>query len=415
MRNWHEYFWGSFFNNRIARTAENHSASNSILGWFLALLFLFLALWSGHFVSFNVGFRQAEQFQEFLANAFADDEFVFSIQDGVASGDMRINTFANNYHQKYIVNDYQLIVDFRDIRNVYVDFSVVARSKTGAIASYEDYLALPTALREQYTLVVQYTNNEIDVSDVENQANYKSFLDELSDAGNIRYDAEVANAYRNLDVNAQAYGAELYKLYVVNYYSECNIAEQDSVVPTINGYYDGLIANNDKYLVLYRNSCIMAFVGKTTHSLAGYYSELSGTINATQADALQIATDFVEKCSQSSSGLYAVLYGMNLVSTFPWSLVLWLVLALALFIVCRIRKSAIGYFFLVSLQLIGSFIAVSGVFAAVATLIASLFLSQNATYAFAIIGFLAVFATRSIVFIIVEATRKLKDRDGEKQ
>lgn len=415
MSNWHKYFWGSFFDNRIARTAENHSASNSILGWFLALLFLFLALCGGHFVSFNANFKQAEQFREFLANAFADDEFVFSIQDGVATGDMQINTFANDDHQKYVVNGYQLIVDFRDTWNVYVDFSVVAKSQSGAIASYEDYLDLPTALREQYSLVVQYTNDEIDVFDAENQAKYKSFLDELSDASNIRYDMEVANAYRNLDANAQTYGAELYKLYVVNSYSECDIAEQDSDVPTINGYYDGLLANSDKYMVLYRNSCLMSFVGKTTYSLAGFYSELSGTIDPTQADALQVATDFVEKCSQSSSGLYAVLYGMNLVNTFPWSLVLWLVLALALFVVCRIRKSAIGYFFLVSLQLVGSFIAVSGAFAAIATLIASSFLSQDATYAFAIIGFLAVFVMRSILFIVIEATRKLKDRDGEKQ
>lgn len=415
MSNWLKYFWGSFFQNKIARTAENHSATNSILGWFLALLFLFLALWGGHFLSFKVNFAQAEQFHEFLANAFVDDEFVFSIQDGVATGDVQINTFANDYHQKYVVNDYQLIVDFRDTFNVYVDFRVVAKSTSGAIASYEDYIDLPTALREQYTLRVQYTNNEIDVSDAENQAKYKSFLDELSDASNIRYDAEIASAYRNLDANSQTYGAELYKLYIANYYSECDISEQDSTVPTLNGYYDSLIADNDKYMVLYRNSCLIAFAGKNAYSFAGYYSDLSGTIDATQTDALQVAKDFVQKCSNSSSGLYAVLYGMNLVNTFPLSLILWLVLTVALFVVCRVRKSAIGYFFLVSLQLIGSFIAVSGALAAVATLLASTFLSQDATYAFAIMVFLAIFAIRSILFVVIEATRKLKDRDGEKQ
>ncbi len=409
MGDWLKYFWGSFFNNKIARTAKKHSVSNSIFGWVLALLLVFLALWGGRFLSFRVAYSQAEQFRQFTANAFADDEFVFSIRDGVATGDVRINTFDNDFQQKYVVNGYQLIVDFRDTADVYDDFRVVARSEAGAVATYEDYLDLPSALREKYTLSVQYSGNEIDVTLAENQAIYKAFLETLSDKSNIRYDADVADAYRGLDPDSETYGAELYKLYVVNYYSECNVSEQDSNVPTIRGYYDNLISNCDKYMGLYRNSCQMAFVGKTEYSFAGYYSKLSGTINATHENAPEVAEDFVQKCNDSSVGLYALLYGINLATTFPWSLLLWLVLALALFIVCRIRKSAIGYFFLVSLQLIGSFIAISGAITAIATLIASLFLSQDATYAVAIIGFLVVFAVRSILFIIIEATRKLKN------
>lgn len=412
MSDWLKYFFGAFFQNKIARNAEKHNVGNSILGWFLALIFIFLALWGGHFLSFHISFSQAEQFHEFITSVFADEEFSFSVQDGIATGEIRINTFVNDYQQKYIVNGYQLIVDFRDTLNVYDDFSVVAESEAGAAASYEDYLDLPSALREKYTLSVRYTNNEIDVTLVENQAKYKEFLEILSDASNIRYDADVAKAYHDLDPNSDTYGAELYKLYVVNYYSECDISEQDSSVPTIKGYYDSLIANSDKYMALYRNSCQMSFVGKNVYSFAGYYSNLNGTIDATQLDASLIAKDFVEKCNSSGVGLYAVLYVMNLANTFPWSLILWLALTLALFIVCRVRKSAIGYFFLVSLQLIGSFIAISGVLTAIATLVLSLFLSQDATFAFSIICFLLVFAVRSILFIIIEATRKLKYRDG---
>ncbi len=415
MSAWLKYFFGSFFSNKIARTAKEHTATNSILGWFLALIFVFLALWGGHFLSFRVAFSQAEQFHEFIENAFADEEFTFSIQDGVATGEMCINTFANDYQQNYVVNDYQLIVDFRDTLNIFIDFNVVAKSEAGAVASYEDYLDLPTALREKYTLSVQYTGNEIDISLAENQAKYKEFLETLSDTSNIRYDKDVADAYHSLDSSSETYGAELYKLYIVNYYSECDISEQDSNVPTIKGYYDSLISDCNKYMALYRNSCQMAFVGKTSRSFAGYYSNINGMVDATQNDASQISKSFVQKCESSGVGLYAVLYGMNLARTFPWSLLLWLALTLALFIVCRVRKSAIGYFFLVSLQLIGSFIVMSGLFTAIATLIAGLFLSQDGAYAFGIICFLVIFAIRSILFIIIEATRKLKDIEGDEK
>lgn len=175
-------------------------------------------------------------------------------------------------------------------------------------------------------------------------------------------------------------------------------------------HYDTLLEDDTigNYIALFADHVRISFAeGKV--SFVGYYHELDYAALVEMSDANAIATHFVRACYRPAGRLYPTMYFINLVQYLPILLALWIILGLALFAVCRIRKSVTGYFIFGSMQVVGMPILVSGLLASVFALCFSLFFAQAQAYMLTVLLFASLFVVRSIVLIVAESARKLKE------
>lgn len=388
MNSWLKYFFGGFWSNTRSQECQWRSLGNTALGTLLSFLILVCGLTWGYQASFRPTYQRAEEFRQFLYSTM--DSIDFTVTDGVATGESRINTYKAG--QK----DYQLIVDLRDTRTIYDAFALSCTAEEGQTISYESYLAQPAHVQKEYTrFTVTYSGEELNLT--EKCPEYLAYLQTVCDPQSVLYHEETAKCLKKLEEEKpEDYYEQVYLLYVSSYYPKLETAEFNTKAPTIHGYYLDLLSRDTegKFLCLLKDNCYVGFrSGGMQVIFTGNYSQIqSMEAGSAGADTL------IYKSFQSGSQTDYLMYAVNIFGGFFLIAVLWLLMMIVVRIVCRIKRYEAAATFGGAAQLVGSFLLWSGGIAALCGFILSFLLDQALVY-YGTIGIMAlVLVIRTIVF-----------------
>ena len=389
MKSWLKYFFGGFWSNRRSQECQWRSLGNTALGALLSFLFLVCGLTWGYQASFGFTYQRAEVFRQFLYSTM--DTIDFTVTDGVATGESRINTYEAGQE------GYQLIVDLRDTRNIYDAFTLTCTAENGQTISYESYLAQPAHLQKEYTkFSVNYSGEELNLT--EKCPEYLAYLQTVSDPQSLLYNEEVAKNLKKLEEEKpEDYYEQVYLLYVGSYYPKLETAEFNTKAPTIHGYYLDLLSRDTegKFLCLLKDTCYVGFQsGGMQVIYTGNYSKIqSMEAGAAGADTL------IYKSFQSNRQTDYLMYTVNIFGGFFLIIVLWLLMMIVVCIVCRIKGYEVAATFGGAAQLVGSFLLWSGGIAALCGFILSFLLDQTLVF-YGAIGIMAlVLVIRTVIFV----------------
>lgn len=389
MKSWLKYFFGGFWSSRLSQQCQWRSLGNTALGALLSFLLLICGLTWGYQASFGPTYQRAEEFRQFLYSTM--DTIDFTVTDGVATGESRINT----YGEKQEV--YRLIVDLRDTRSIYDAFALSCTAENGQTISYESYLVQPAHVQKAYTkFTVTYSGEELNLT--EKCPEYLAYLQTLSDPQSLLYNEETAENLQKLEAEKpEDYYEQVYLLYVSSYYPKLEMAEFNSKAPTIHGYYLDLLSRDTegKFLCLLKDNCYVGFQsGGMQVIYTGNYSQIqSMEAGAAGADTL------IYKSFESNGQTDYLMYAVNIFGGFFLIVVLWLLMMIVVRIVCRIKRYEVATTFGSAAQLVGSFLLWSGGIAALCGFILSFMLDQALVF-YGAIGIMAlVLVIRTIVFM----------------
>lgn len=389
MKSWLTYFFGGFWSNRRSKECQWRSLGNTALGALLSFLLLVCGLTWGYQASFGPTYQRAEEFRQFLYSTM--DSIDFTVTDGVATGESRINTYGEKQE------GYKLIVDLRDTRNIYDAFTLTCATENGQTISYESYLAQPAHVQKAYTrFTVTYSGNELNLT--EKCPEYLAYLQTISDPQSLLYNKETAKNLQKLEEEQpENYYEQVYLLYVSSYYPKLEMVEFNTKAPTIHGYYLNLLSQDTegKFLCLLKDNCYVGFhSGGMQVIYTGNYSKIQSMEDgAAGADAM------IYKSFQSNGQTDYLMYTVNIFGGFFLIIVLWLLMMIVVRIVCRIKRYEAAATFGAAAQLVGSFLLWSGGIAALCGFILSFLLDQALVY-YGTIGIMAlVLVIRTIVFV----------------
>lgn len=389
MKSWLTYFFGGFWSNRRSKECQWRSLGNTALGALLSFLFLVCGLTWGYQASFRPTYQRAEEFRQFLYSTM--DTVDFTVADGVATGESRINTYKAGQ------GGYQLIVDLRDTRSIYDEFTLSCSTEDGQTISYESYLAQPAHVQKAYTrFTVTYSGNELNLT--KKCPEYLVYLQTISDPQSLLYNEETAKNLQKLEAEKpEDYYEQVYLLYVSSYYPKLEMAEFNSKAPTIHGYYLDLLSQDTegKFLCLLKDNCYVGFQsGGMQVIYTGNYSKIQSMEDgAAGADAL------IYKSFESNGQTDYLMYTVNIFGGFFLIIVLWLLMMIIVRIICRIKRYEAAATFGAAAQLVGSFLLWSGGIAALCGFILSFLLDQALVF-YGAIGIMAlVLVVRTVAFV----------------
>ena len=389
MNSWLKYFFCGFWSNRRSQECQWRSLGNTALGALLSFLFLVCGLTWGYQASFRPTYQRAEEFRQFLYSTM--DTVDFTVADGVATGESRINTYKAGQ------GGYQLIVDLRDTRSIYDEFTLSCSTEDGQTISYESYLAQPAHVQKAYTrFTVTYSGNELNLT--KKCPEYLVYLQTISDPQSLLYNEETAKNLQKLEAEKpEDYYEQVYLLYVSSYYPKLEMAEFNSKAPTIHGYYLDLLSQDTegKFLCLLKDNCYVGFQsGGMQVIYTGNYSKIQSMEDgAAGADAL------IYKSFESNGQTDYLMYTVNIFGGFFLIIVLWLLMMIIVRIICRIKRYEAAATFGAAAQLVGSFLLWSGGIAALCGFILSFLLDQALVF-YGAIGIMAlVLVVRTVAFV----------------
>ncbi len=389
MKSWFQYFFGGFWSNSRSQQCQWRSLGNTALGALLSFLLLVCGLTWGYQASFRPTYQRAEEFRQFLYSAM--DTVDFTVTDGVATCTTRINTYEAGQ------TGYQLIVDLRDTRSIYDEFTLSCTADNGQTISYESYLAQPAHVQKEYTdFTVSYSGKELNLT--EKCPEYLAYLQTISDPQSLLYNEETAKSLKKLEEEKnEDYYEQVYLLYVSSYYPKLEIAEFNTKAPTIHGYYLNLLSQDTegKFLCLLKDNCYVGFhSGGMQVIYTGNYSKIqSMEAGAAGADSL------IYQSFRSNGQMDYMMYAVNIFGGFFLIIVLWLLMMIVVRMVCHIKRYEAAATFGGAAQLVGSFLLWSGGIAALVGFILSFLLDQALVY-YGTIGIMAlVMVIRTIVFV----------------
>ncbi len=393
MISWLQYFFGGFFSNRKSAECQYRSLGNTLLGAILCFALLVCGLTWGYEAAFGTVYGGATEYQAFLQQEVA--KLPISIKDGIASGDVKINTYDSQE------DGYQLIVDLRNTDRLYVKFDLTCQSETKPDITYEQYLEKPAYDQADYTVFsVQYTSEVLDL-----EANYEQYYAHLktvtSDSASALYDAEIAESLAELEENkGEDYYEQVYLLYVSSYYPALTLNEYGVQAPTLHGYYFGLISNdtNGMLTAIFQDRCYVGFASGSKHLFfIGDYSRVDSLTLDGSSETVNV---LMEQAFRSSAPTDYLMYVTNVFSSFILVLIMWLVLMVAVRFYAKKRNIEACDRFGPAAQLVGSFLLMGGAISAIVSFGLSFFFSQEQVFYFSIIALMTVVTVRCVVFLI---------------
>ncbi len=395
MISWLQYFFCGFFSNRKSAECEYRSLGNTFLGALLCFVLLVCGLTWGYQASFGTVYSQADAYHAFLQEEVSNLDI--SIADGIATGDVKINTYDA---QK---DGYQLIVDLRDTDALYVKFSLTCKAENKPDITYDQYLAKPAHDQQDYTVFsVNYTDEVLDI-----EAGYQEYYDYLesvtADPEAANYNEEIATALAELEENkGDDYYEQIYLLYVSAYYPELSLSEYGATAPTLHGYYFGLIANDvtGKLLAIFQDRCYVGFESGNRHLF--YIGDFSLIDTLTLDGTAQTTDTMMLKVFRSSAQTDYLMYVVNTFGQFFLVIIVWLLLMVIVRMVAKKRNLQACDRFGSAAQLVGSYLLMSGVISAVLSFVLSFLLSQEQVYYFSVVALIATLTLRIVLFIVAQ-------------
>lgn len=399
MKSWLRFFGLSFFSDKIAKEARNRGVLNCVLGFVLALVFLFCGVLASNTVPFYSHYKNASGFKDFV-NVFAGESGL-KIENGLASSANVINTFEIEADaEKYAKNGYNLVIDTRP--SAALDkFEAYCTAKAGEVDDiiYEEYLALTDEAKGNYEFRIKYTPNELILTEklVEDCESYLNTIE----------NEDVTKQFNALkenkpSVTAEEYNKSVYALWVHTYYPEMTKYERAGAVPLLRSYYyRTYLYSGEAQKSLFVFSDVLFGYFETDGGIAvsfyGTFGKMpDGALTADGADK------FVTEAFQTSVSMSANVYLLNVFRFIPFIAAIPVILALAAKLVLSFINDEKYKKFTTCLKIEFSYMAWTGIFTAVILFILGFFISSTVLNVLPLILLAAVMFVRTAVLLIGE-------------
>lgn len=378
-----------------------------ILAMIVSMIFFLFGYYASDIVPFGTHYDHAEKYQTFLHAAF-DGNVRVEIQDQKAVADRRINTYTTDTDRSaYSLYGYDLIVDTR-ASDTLIRFEQTAVKGDRRI-SYEDYRQLSDEAKREYSLEVEYSDEEIRITE-EMADRYALYLEKISMETDREYDSEASKKYNDLQsVRGQyseaAYREELYYLYIEYYYSSVGSSFQGARAPVLRDYYYHryITAGKAHYFYLFDNLCAGSF--ETDRGIpvvfGGYYHQCSdGEIADTD--------DFIKSVFYDTAGYTFVSYVVSTLALFSTLAVAPLLIALVMWGIGKWKEGNWEPTFGGCYKTVASFIWFSAFLVSLAVWIGGWFASARALYKLIPMAFTSVLLLRTVLFCIFQIRKHSK-------
>lgn len=439
MKKWFKFFGLSFFSHKISKEAVKRGFGSAILGFVLALIFIWSAFIGGDMIPFGLHYKNSPEFREaaytVLANADADKRIYARIekgdllvkrQGGEYIADLLVNTLESDADkQSYAVGDYNLIIDTRPADTL-ADIEAYCLSNDGKNTeiSYQDYLTLSEVARLNFDFKIRYTGKALELTEAAVEG-YKTYLVGLGDESRTAVEG-LAGQLAEGSITQNEYNRAVYELYFENYYPEITEYESTSKVPLLRNYYyhhyikQGL----KKYLFIFDDYITGSFETKGGISVPfyGFYSNLEeGAIvgeEASETEARAAVDGFIKSSFRANWYLNVYAYIMNIFSLAPFIALMLMVATLLTYSVLKLLGTesitSLGAMF----KIVGSFSWFSAAVSALLAVILSFFVGRSLITALPIVIFFVTLVIRCIVFAVTEHRQnrqELEKREAEQK
>ncbi len=407
MKKWIKFFGLSFFLNKEAEKAPKFGLGSALLAIFLAMVFFLSGYYASDVLPFKKHYEGAGEYKQFIHNAFGGS-LHFEIKDNKAAADKKINTYTADSDKKlYSVNNYDLIVDTRP-SDMLINFTQAAVKGDKKI-TYEEYLDLNDEAKKEYTLKVEYSDEEMIVTS-EKAELFKAYLEKISTETDENYSAQAAQEYndlkaKNSEYSEEEYNKELYYLYVRHYYTSVKSSYQGAKAPVLRDYYynDYITAGKAYYFYLFDNLCAGSFETDSGVPIVfgGYFN------NCTDGEITDI-DGFIKQVYYDTSGYTFVSYLFSTIALFSTLAVAPLIVALLMWAIRKLLKEGWEKSFAGCYKIVASFIWFTALLISLALFTGGWFASARALYKLIPITFTAILIIRTAIFCILVTVKKKK-------
>lgn len=401
MKNWFKTFGLSFFSDRIAGEAAKYGFAIIFLSLLLSFVFFMTGYYAADVVPFSTHYGNAQSYRQFIDGAFTDGGISFSIVDGKAVSEYKVNTYAAEEDgQKYAANGYNLIVDTRP-SDTLIEFTQVA-VRDEAELDYETYLGLSDTDKRNYKLETRYSDKELELTD-EAVSTYAAYLADNEDAKE-RYEA--------LDKNAADYGKQVYYMYVKYYYSSVGSVYGSSKAPALRDYYYNNYVTNGNSCYLYLFGDMIAGSFKTDKGVpvvfGGYFTKCGD-------GEVKNVHSFIKDVYYDTAGYTFTSYFVSAMSQLPMLIFIPLLIGLIMWAAGKAVKNGWVKSFSGCYKIVGSFVWFAALLTALITFVCGFFTVARRLYALMPVMFLAVLVIRTVVYCTVVAVKNRKRLAAEEQ
>lgn len=407
MKKWIKFFGLSFFVNKEAEKAPKFGFGSVLLAMLLSMIFFLFGYYSSDVLPFGAHYDHAEKYQQFIHTAF-DGNVNIEIKDQKVIADKKINTYTSDSDKAlYVVNNYNLIVDTRP-SDMLIRFDQVAIKGDKEI-SYEEYRDLNDEAKKEYTLKVEYSDEEMIVTSEMGEL-YATYLEKISTETNEDYSAEAMKEYSELkskqdQYSEEAYDKELYYLYVKYYYSSVKSSFQGAKAPVLRDYYynDYITAGKAYYFYMFDNLCAGSFETDSGIPIVfgGYYNKCSNG-EITDID------NFIKEIYYDTAGYTFASYLISTIALFSTLAVAPLIVALIMWGIGKFINDGWENTFIGCYKIVASFIWFSALFISLVLFIGGWFSSARALYKLIPISFTVILLIRTAIFCTSITVKKRK-------
>lgn len=406
MRDWLRYFFLSFFTDKQTHEAYRRSLLNGLGCYILSLAILLVTLLCGYTASMPSRYKYATTYREAIYDALCRDNNKVTIDDEKisvckSSGEaVVVNTFTSEN------SGCNVIVDTREIKNVFTVFEIVYVGKDDETVTYEEYLTLPEEERATLSFTVKYTDTPIEFTD-ELLSGYETFLESAEDETVKTNYADLTE--RKTSLEKEEYAVALYELYVTAYYPK-DVLSLDlyAFAPTLRTYYDDLVGKNRQksFFVIYNDLIYARFYGEGNDDVC-YTASTSPSrlknraMNLTDNEESEAFVDGLYKNAfNASSTTIAIEYAFNLIRLSSFIIIGSLVLALICWLILRFTKNHAYSLYITVFHILLLYTPVSAVVAGLTGFTLSFFVGRNSAYLITALVYIAITFSRMITYTL---------------
>ncbi len=416
MGDWLKYTFLSFFSYKKSNESRKRSFFSSFLCFAIAIICFMFSFYFGYQASFPVYYRKSSTYQEFLYSAFGntnsislklDNGIFYSSKTSKPTKELTVSVTDTTYD----MNGYELVIDTRDSKTNYNDFTLSYSKGKGSekeTITYEDYLKLDSSLQVNYTMEINYSNHSLEL----NEEKINSCLEYLLSNNDQTIVSETKKLMVDDKVNEENYNS-LYELYCKAYYPSFSSIEKYSTVPTMRTYYINNYLGTDtngkrkkeKFLVILDDSLFTYFLDEKgdSHNIAGYMNQKSHSLsnqNSNEEESKRNVDSFILMAFKATKNITLFNYLVYTIRMAIFLIIGWLILGIIFSIIGTILKDAYlrNYFRMLNLSALYFFI--SGIVASLLAFLLSFFLPTGIIYYLSISFILATIFTRTLIQII---------------
>jgi len=405
VHDWLHYFFLSFFTDKYTHQAHKRSILNAFGCYFLSLIILAGLLMGGYMAAMPSHYSEADSYRQALYSVLGNTDHIIKIENGFFSfTDEQNNVVVINTLADETADTCEFIIDTRDIKNIYVEFSIQYTNQNGTTLSYEEYLTLSEEEKKDYTFSANYTDTPINFND-ELLSSYAKTIEKTEND-------EIHKQYTDLidhkqELSQEEYSIALYELYVKAYYPS-NVQSLDlySIAPTLYTYYEHLTVHSGdiQFFTMYRHWAYSRFVGdKDIRYLISGTPDRLGNHLLTQQDAEATKANidrFIIRSFQTSGDRILLEYIFNFINLSSLLIIGSLLLTILPWLLFKIAKKPTLPSYFASFKILYLYTPIAAVISGFTGYALSWSAGRSTAYRVAVLCFIAIVACRLTIYTL---------------